>query len=78
MDEGAKEKLPNLSAFRQGLGEALMAAAEEHDRDEDEIISPATVESVLVRSDYGSSDWNLTVRTKDGRTFRVDAVEVAF
>lgn len=70
--------MADLSTFRQGLGDALMAAAEEHDRDADEILSPATVASVEVPTNYGSTDWALTVRTKDGRTFRVSAVEEAF
>lgn len=65
----------DLSTFRQGLGDVLMAAAEEHDRDEDEILSPASLRDVSVPQNFGSNGWAATVRAKDGRRFRVTAVE---
>lgn len=68
---------PSLAALREGVGAALMAAAEESDRIEDEIISPASVEYVEVPTNYGSASWAIRIKTKDGSTFRVEAVKEA-
>lgn len=72
------------ASFRQGLHEAVLAACEEHDRGEDEILSPRSV--WMVGSDtrgggfpigYEDPEWALLVQTKDGRIFRVVAAEIA-
>lgn len=56
-----------LDRIRRGVFAALAAAAEEHDRDEDEIIAPAHVSSVTMA--YGPG--NVEVRTTDGDIFVV-------
>lgn len=56
-----------LDRIRHGVYDALAAAAEEHDRDDDEIIAPAHVSSVTMAHGQG----NVEVRTTDGDIFVV-------
>jgi hypothetical protein len=69
-----------LDVFRAGLEQAIRAASEEHDRDEDEVLCPRNVTLVHVAGTYaggGTNDWKLEVRTSSGETFVVTAQKVA-
>jgi hypothetical protein len=66
-----------LAEIREGVVDALLAAAEEHDRDEDEIICPANVAVVLTRGRYDGEVVDLYLLTAEGYRFKVTVEEAS-
>lgn len=66
-----------LTEIREGVYDALMAAAEEHDRDSYEIICPAIVDHIASdgRFDAAIGEHALYITTVSGRRFKVSIEE---
>lgn len=61
----------STNEVRRGVCDALQAAAEERDRNDDEVIAPVNVIAVSERADGGT-----TLHLRDGRRFLVTVTEV--